>query len=487
MRNRREVERERGYDQVRGTFASVFAAAAAEGISAADVRRALSDLKVRPVITAHPTEAKRVTVLERHRRIYLRLLELESPRWTERERQELIEALAEEIELLWLTGELKLQKPTVEQEVAWGLYFFNENLFDVVPQLLAKVGPRLRQAVPGRAFEIPLVLPVRFLDRRGSGRQSVRHQRGHAADALARRGSASLQRYRSRLFDLVRNLSIEDQALELPESFRAAVAEAIESVPRGRGARGAQSRRDLPPVRRLHDARTRPSPSRAPIGGAAGSGAGRPRLCERRPADRGYRSHAQCPRGGRRDAPGRCAAAAAAPGGRHFPLQHRAPRRAREQHARESDAGRHVSRPARRRGAAAAPSPRSGSRGCGRSSAHPAAEPLPYDGLPAEAAETLETFRTIAPHARRNRSRGVRRADPQHDPQRRRHPGRLSAREGGRAVRRYGRRRALHPAHRAPARDHPGSAPGRAHSQGAAWPCRWCSGASTCRAKFRKS
>ena len=185
MRNRREVERERGHVEVRGTFASVFAAAAAEGMSAAEVRQAMTDLKVRPVITAHPTEAKRVTVLERHRRIYLRLLELESPRWTDRERQELIETLAEEIELLWLTGELKLQKPTVEQEVAWGLYFFNENLFDVAPQLLGKVARAFRQAVSGRGFRGPVVFPVRLLDRRGSGRQPVCHQRGHAERALA--------------------------------------------------------------------------------------------------------------------------------------------------------------------------------------------------------------------------------------------------------------------------------------------------------------
>src|ERR1700691_2739672 len=155
MRNRREVERERGHDQLRGTFANVFAAAAAEGITASEVRQAMSDLKVRPVITAHPTEAKRVTVLERHRRIYLRLLELESPRWTDRERQEMIETLAEEIELLWLTGELKLQKPTVEREVAWGLYCFNENLFEVVPQLLAKVARAFAKQFPGEAFEVP--------------------------------------------------------------------------------------------------------------------------------------------------------------------------------------------------------------------------------------------------------------------------------------------------------------------------------------------
>jgi phosphoenolpyruvate carboxylase len=92
MRSRREIERERGYEQLRGTFANVFASAAAEGITATEIRQALSGLRVRPVITAHPTEAKRVTVLERHRRIYLRLLDLESPRWTDRERQELIRA-----------------------------------------------------------------------------------------------------------------------------------------------------------------------------------------------------------------------------------------------------------------------------------------------------------------------------------------------------------------------------------------------------------
>jgi phosphoenolpyruvate carboxylase len=232
MRNRREVERERGHDQLRGTFASVFAAAAAEGISASDVRQAMSDLKVRPVITAHPTEAKRVTVLERHRRIYLRLLELESPRWTERERQEMIEALAEEIELLWLTGELKLEKPTVEQEVAWGLYFFNENLFDVVPQLLGKVSRAFSKQFPGEVFEVPSFFQF------GSWIGGDRDGNPYVTSEVTRRALcatrlASLTRYRSRLLDLVRTLSIEDHALELPESFRRAVAEAIDATTQG--------------------------------------------------------------------------------------------------------------------------------------------------------------------------------------------------------------------------------------------------------------
>ena len=87
------------------------------------------------MITAHPTEAKRVTVLEKHRRIYRLLVELESPRWTPRERRRAERQVGHEIELLWMTGELRLEKPTVPQEVAWDLHFFNETLFESVPDL----------------------------------------------------------------------------------------------------------------------------------------------------------------------------------------------------------------------------------------------------------------------------------------------------------------------------------------------------------------
>jgi len=232
MRNRREVERERGYEQLRGTFANVFASAAAAGITGAEIREALAGIRVRPVITAHPTEAKRVTVLERHRRIYLRLLDLESPRWTDRERQELIHAIGDEIELLWLTGELKLAKPTVAQEVAWGLYFFNENLFEVVPQLFAKVESAFARHFPDEPFEVPLFFQF------GSWIGGDRDGNPYVTSEVTQRTLwetrlASLRRYRTRLLELVRNLSIEDHALDLPESFHSAVAATIQALPDG--------------------------------------------------------------------------------------------------------------------------------------------------------------------------------------------------------------------------------------------------------------
>src|SRR5205807_9784312 len=152
---RRQSEVERGPEQVRGTFAQVVTAAARAGVPAEEVRALVAGLRVRPVITAHPTEAKGVTVLEKRRRIYRRLVDLEAPRWTPRERSALIEGLRTDIELLWLTGELRLEKPTVAQERAWGLYFVTENLFDVVPELLDKLDRALRHAYPDARFEVP--------------------------------------------------------------------------------------------------------------------------------------------------------------------------------------------------------------------------------------------------------------------------------------------------------------------------------------------
>ncbi|MGH6718649.1 MAG: phosphoenolpyruvate carboxylase, partial [Alphaproteobacteria bacterium] len=101
MRARRRIEREGGPDRLAGTFAHAVATAAAEGLDAADVARIVADLDVRPTITAHPTEAKRVSVLEIHRRIYRRLVDLESDRWTPWECGRLIDALRNEIDLLW--------------------------------------------------------------------------------------------------------------------------------------------------------------------------------------------------------------------------------------------------------------------------------------------------------------------------------------------------------------------------------------------------
>lgn len=234
MRRRRQIEIERGYEQLRGTFVQVIAGAAESGLSAEELRQVIGSLRVRPVLTAHPTEAKRVTVLEKHRRIYRRLVDLENPRWTPRERQGLVHAIRNEIELLWLTGELRLEKPTVIQEVYWVLHFFNETLFETVPELGGKIERALAQRYPGESFEIPSFFQFgSWVGGDRDGNPFVTNE--VTRQTLYENRLACLRRYQHRLAELLRTLSITERAVPVPEPFRRALNQALEESGDGAG------------------------------------------------------------------------------------------------------------------------------------------------------------------------------------------------------------------------------------------------------------
>ncbi|MCA1853871.1 MAG: phosphoenolpyruvate carboxylase, partial [Beggiatoa sp.] len=183
-------------------------------------------------LTAHPTEAKRVTVLEIHRRIYLLLVELETPRWTPRERRARIDALRNEIELLWLTGELRLERPTVAQEVAWGLHFFEEALFAQIPEVMAKLEAALESHYPGHVFRLPPLLQFgSWIGGDRDGNPFVTN--AVTRDTVQRNRAASLKRYRARVLDLVRSLSIAEHAITVPASFAVSLAGQLADLPDG--------------------------------------------------------------------------------------------------------------------------------------------------------------------------------------------------------------------------------------------------------------
>ena len=229
MRRRRRTERARGREALRGTFANVIAEAAEDGVPARQIEGLLSNLRIRPVITAHPTESKRVTVLEKYRRIYLLLRDLELPRWTELERTRLLADLKDQIELVWMTGELHLEKPTVQHEVSRGLHFFDETLFTQAPKILAHLDDALAKHYPGRHFEVPPFFQFGSWiggDRDGNPCVTTRV----TAWTLRQNALASLRYYRDRLVALAKALSITERALPVPQSFRDELRRELEST-----------------------------------------------------------------------------------------------------------------------------------------------------------------------------------------------------------------------------------------------------------------
>ncbi len=232
-RQRRRVEILAGPDEVVGSFDQVLARVAAANVPPEAIRRVLAEARIRPVITAHPTEAKRVTVLEIHRRIYRMLVDLESDRWTPRERRALIQSLGNEIDLLWLTGEIRLERPTVAQEVAWGLHFFHETLFERVPELYDKLEEALKRHYPEDRFEVPAFLQFgSWIGGDRDGNPFVTND--VTRETLARCRQGALRYYRDKLDGLVRTLSIAAHGVAVPKGFLAHLAERLDESGAGK-------------------------------------------------------------------------------------------------------------------------------------------------------------------------------------------------------------------------------------------------------------
>ncbi|MBX2882556.1 MAG: phosphoenolpyruvate carboxylase [Granulosicoccus sp.] len=226
MRRRRDIEINRGVEAVRGTFAHVFANAAKAGVSIDVIEKLLRSARVRSVLTAHPTESKRVTALEIHRRIYLQLIELENQRWTPTERQSLIGDLKTEIELLWLTGDIFLEKPTVSQEVAWGLHFFNESLFDAAPRVQEKLRTALETHYPERKLGCPSLLGFgSWIGGDRDGNPNVTND--VTAATLVSHRQASIERYKKELLLLIKRLSVASHSVTVSDAFKSRLHSAL--------------------------------------------------------------------------------------------------------------------------------------------------------------------------------------------------------------------------------------------------------------------
>lgn len=111
------------------------------GFSPKEVREKIATLKVEPVFTKHPTEAKRWSVLQLHREIVRILRHRETAR-TERESARCASLARGVIERLWLTGEINFQKPRVEDELDNLLYYLSE----VFPSTLHRLDENLLNA-----------------------------------------------------------------------------------------------------------------------------------------------------------------------------------------------------------------------------------------------------------------------------------------------------------------------------------------------------
>lgn len=136
----------------------------AAGLEEDEIIATMRRVRVEPVLTAHPTEAKRLAVLEQHLLLYELLAEHSNHEHTPSRRRILRGSVKAALERLWRTGEILLEKPTLADERRNVLHY----LRDVFPPVLPQLDERLRLAWEEAGFDpealnVPDALPrVRF-------------------------------------------------------------------------------------------------------------------------------------------------------------------------------------------------------------------------------------------------------------------------------------------------------------------------------------
>jgi phosphoenolpyruvate carboxylase len=200
-----------------------------EGVEPRALDAAARTISLELVLTAHPTEATRRTVLATHARIHELLSALDTGT---RAREEVEERLAEEVTMLWQTDEVRERRPRVSDEIRNGLWFFEQSLFDVAPRLVADLRRRFGN-VPA---------PLRFgswiggdLDGNPSaGPQTI-------VEALERARALALERLRQEVRTLAATLGLSESLAGASPELEESIARDERELPEYAAAIGSQN------------------------------------------------------------------------------------------------------------------------------------------------------------------------------------------------------------------------------------------------------
>jgi len=137
-------------------------------ISEEEMQVAISELKMDMVLTAHPTEITRRTLIHKHTAINECLSFLELTDISDKERDQLLVRLEQLITQAWHTNDIRKNRPTPVDEAKWGFAVIENSLWEAVPQYVRELDKTLEQ---GLGISLPLdASPIKFTSWMGGDR-----------------------------------------------------------------------------------------------------------------------------------------------------------------------------------------------------------------------------------------------------------------------------------------------------------------------------
>ena len=207
------------------------------GTPAKEMRRLLDEMLIKPVFTAHPTEAKRRTILLKLLDLSRLLRELDDHVLLPSEKTRTWEQIREIVVSLWQSDVNRERRPDVLDEVREGLYFFDTTLFDLLPDIYMELQLSLQKEYPNEdgSVEDSTGRPPTFL-RYGSwiggDRDGNPFVTQHVTeDALRQQKQQALELYRRAVVDMYGHLSVARTRGGFSHEFLDSLAHDIERAP----------------------------------------------------------------------------------------------------------------------------------------------------------------------------------------------------------------------------------------------------------------
>lgn len=189
-----------------------------QDISADTLYQQICELKIELVLTAHPTEVSRRTLIQKYDDINDCLSKCDQQKLTPRERQAVLNELKQLITSAWQTDEIRQHRPTPIDEAKWGFTTIEQTLWNAVPKFIRELDGLVQEHC---TQPLPLsVAPVRFASWMGGdrdGNPNVTHQVTQEVLWLSRWKAADL--YLRDIEDLRWELSIQQCSEELQQAL----------------------------------------------------------------------------------------------------------------------------------------------------------------------------------------------------------------------------------------------------------------------------
>ncbi len=184
------------------------------GVTADEMADLLSRLEIELVLTAHPTESKRRTLLSKLGRVGEALSRLDSDLTLPRERADLLRGLRAEVSAFWLTERTRSAKPAVTDEVRTGLYYVEEIFWTALPRIAADLDAAVAAHYPGLAAAARWLTLASWIGGDRDGNPFV--TAAVTAETLRLHRGLAVERHRRSFQDAARRLSLSARRVPVP-------------------------------------------------------------------------------------------------------------------------------------------------------------------------------------------------------------------------------------------------------------------------------